>query len=164
MFYIVNSRGEVVASANAAVDTASLAARGLRVVSSDADLRLDSAIATGAPDQLRIVERPREVRPVLVLTTEAKDDDGDGLPEIEANAKSAATIHVTVQTPDGEPIEDEVPVTFRTSAGRLSARTVTTKKGSATVRLTSSRETVLAQVVATAPGFEPGHLEFEFVP
>lgn len=164
MLYIVNSRGEVVASANGDIDTASLAARGLRVVSSDLALAGDRAIATGPPDQLRIVERAQETRPLLVMRTEAKDDDGDGVAEIAANGKSVAVIHVTAQTAEGEVLGEDVPITFRTTAGHLSARTVDTKKGAATVRLTSTRETVLAQVVAMAPGFEPAHLEIEFVP
>lgn len=164
MFYIVNAKGEVVGTASGPPDADHLAARGLRAVASDLGLAPEAVAVTGSSGQLRMVERPKQLHPRLTIATDAKDEDGDGLPEIAANGRSVATIEVTAQTAGGEPMADEVPVTFRTTAGRLSARTVTTKKGTATVRLTSTRETVLAHVTASAPGFASAHIRLEFVP
>ncbi len=164
MFYIVNARGEVVGTASGPTNAEHLAARGLRVIASDLEVAPENVTVAGSSDQLRIIERPKQVHPRLVIATDATDEDGDGLPEIEANGRSTASIEVTTRTAAGEPMTDEVAVTFRTTAGRLSARTVTTKKGTAAVRLTSTRETVLAQVTATAPGFAPARIQLEFVP
>jgi hypothetical protein len=61
-------------------------------------------------------------------------------------------------------MQDSIEVQFRTSAGTLSRRSAVTKDGQATVRLTSSRETVMATVTVFAEGFEPARLSLEFVP
>jgi hypothetical protein len=99
----------------------------------------------------------------IVLTTTALDIDGDGVPEVPADGKSAASVRVSLLDAKGMTLMKSVEVHFRTTAGTLSQREVMTDRGKATVELISSRETVTAFVYAFAEGFKPDYLKFEFV-
>ena len=96
--------------------------------------------------------------PSLVLTCDAADSDGDGIPDLPADSASVA--HLTAKTNDGTNTE----ITFRTTRGSLNQRTVSTREGSATVELRAAGETVAVTVTATAPGYRAANLNMEFVP
>ena len=164
MFYIVNPRGEVVGSASGAVNTEDLAALGYIAIYSDLTLPPSEVAVTGFPSQPRIVEHPKTAQPALVLSATAKDTDGDGVPELKADGRSSTTVTVTAQTATGEKIQAPVAVTFRTNGGRLAARTVALKDGSASVQFTAGRETILVHITASAVGCDSAHLELELVP
>jgi hypothetical protein len=165
MFYIVSSSGDVVASASGPVNTGDLARSGSTVVSSDLTLRPDEVSVKGFPEEPRIVVAdPKPPAATLTLSSTATDDDGDGIPELRANGKDNTTITVDASLPDGKPVVDPVSITFRTTAGRLSARVVDLEDGKATVQLTAGRETVAVTVTAQAPGFADALLQLEFVP
>jgi hypothetical protein len=96
--------------------------------------------------------------PALILSTDAKDSDGDGVPDMPADGTSVA--HITVTTADNS----NTQVTFRTTRGSLSQRTVATADGKAVVELRAPSETVAAGVTATATGYRPATLTMEFIP
>lgn len=103
--------------------------------------------------------------PIIELTTDAQDTDGDGLPEIPADGESKATITATIKDAEGKVLTRvKKPVTFRTTRGILSARNVTPTRGEANVTLTSILETVTATVTATAEGCRPTRFSIEFLP
>jgi hypothetical protein len=164
MHYIVNSRGEVVGTASGAVNTEDLSSLGSIAIYSDLNLTPSEVKVTGFPDKPQIVEQPKTVQPLLKLSTTANDDDGDGTPDLKADGNSTATLTVTAQTAAGEKIESAVPVTFRTTAGRLAARTVTLEDGTASVQFTAGRDTILAHITASAVGFDSADLAIELVP
>lgn len=164
MYYIVNSRGEVVGSASGPVDTEDLAHFGSIAIYSDLNLPPSEVMVTGFPGRPQIVDLPKTVQPVLALASTAKDQDGDGVPELKADGRSTTTVTATAQTPTGEKIQASVPVTFRTTAGRLAARTVALKNGTASVQFTAGRETILVHITASAVGFDSAYLDLELVP
>jgi hypothetical protein len=96
--------------------------------------------------------------PMLLLTSDAADTDGDGTPDLPADG--AAVAHVTAKTGDGA----DADVMFQTTRGSLKERTVRTTHGSATVELRAATETVAVVVTATATGYRPGRLNLEFIP
>lgn len=96
--------------------------------------------------------------PAIQLKSDAKDTDGDGIPDVPADGTSV--IAITVSTADGS----DTSVTFRTSRGTLSQRTVSTSKGKGKVELRAATETVSVVVTATAAGYRPATLALEFVP
>ena len=96
--------------------------------------------------------------PALHLSCDAKDSDGDDVPDIPADGASVA--HVSARTSDGA----DVDITFRTTRGALSQRTVKSPGGNAAVELRSATETVSATVTASAPGYRTGRLHLEFTP
>jgi hypothetical protein len=96
--------------------------------------------------------------PALHLACDAADSDGDDVPDIPANGFSTA--HVSASTSDGA----DADITFRTTRGTLSQRTVKSTGGTASVELRSSTETVSATVTASALGYRPGRLHLEFTP
>lgn len=159
MFYIVNAGGEIVASASGPVNTAALAESGSIAVGSDLNLPPYHVVLTGFPDKPQIVARPPVPLGVLKLTCTADDHDGDGLPELRANGKDSTTITVEA---GGAPVE--TAITFRTTAGRLSARVVDLEEGKASVQFTAGRETVAVQITASSPGFADALLNLELVP
>ena len=164
MYYIVNSRGEVVGTASGRVNTEDLAQFGSIAIYYDLKLPPSEVAVAGFPAQPRIVEHPKTVQPVLVLSATAKDTDRDGVPELRADGRSTTTVTVTAQTAAGEKIQAPVAVTFRTNGGRLAARTVALKDGSASVQFTAGRETILVHITASAVGFDSAHLDLELVP
>ncbi|MEJ3748628.1 Ig-like domain-containing protein [Actinomycetes bacterium KLBMP 9797] len=101
-----------------------------------------------------------ELKPALKLRCDARDADGDGVPDLPADG-AAATV-VTASTTDRAA---GVAITFRTTHGALSSRTATTTQdGAASVNLRASTETVLATVTATADGYRSGSLQLEMIP
>jgi len=109
------------------------------------------------------VER-KPTLPKIYLTTNAQDTDGDGLPELPADAKSKATITVEVRDAKGDIVPKDFILTFRTTGGTLSARRVEAKAGTAAVELTSTVETITVTVSVSAEGTQSGSLTFEFMP
>lgn len=164
MYYVVNKLGEVIASSSGPVNVGMLGGEGSIAVTSDIALPPYDVAVADFPDAPRIIERPRPALGALALFTTAVDADGDGVPELRANGKDATAINVDATHADGSPVAVAVPVTFRTTAGRLSARVVELDEGTASVQLTAGRETVAVTITATAPGFAPARLELEFVP
>ncbi|MCB0521307.1 MAG: Ig-like domain-containing protein [Lewinellaceae bacterium] len=100
----------------------------------------------------------------LNLETDAKDTDGDGMPELPADGKSKATINIDIKNPKGNLVKDETTILISTTAGALSDRRITTKTGKAKLTLTASHETVTATVTAKAEGMAEASLTFEFMP
>jgi hypothetical protein len=164
MFYILDKLGRVIGSADGSVNTEDLASRGEVAVSSELILPIDEVDVAGNAANPTLVKRQVVNAPKIVLNTSAKDTDGDGFPELPADGKSKAEITATLYDALGTVVDEQVEVTFRTSAGVLFARWVNTKKGEAKVTLTAGNETVMASVSASAEGFEPASIEFEFLP
>ena len=102
--------------------------------------------------------------PKISLSTDAKDTDGDGLPELKADGKSKATIAIEIHNPKGELVKKAVKLRINTTSGRLSARRLTTKSGTASVELTSSLDTVTVTVSVEADEMETKQLTFELMP
>src|SRR5690242_19734119 len=67
--------------------------------------------------------------PKISLTTNAKDTDGDGLPELKADGKSKASIDIEIRNTKGDLFKKAVSLRINTTSGRLSARRLTTKTG-----------------------------------
>src|SRR6266851_889230 len=109
------------------------------------------------------VER-KPTLPKIYLTTNAQDTDGDGLPELPADAKSKATITAEVKDAKGNIVHKDCILTFRTTGGTLSARRVEEQGGTADIELTSTVETITVTVSASAEGTQSGSLTFEFMP
>lgn len=108
-----------------------------------------------------------EFRPryTIRLTTDAPDEDGDGMPELKADGSSSAKIKVEIM--DGQKVKGvDTQVKLSTTAGRLDTRLVklTKRKKSANVNLTASTDTVTVTVTATAPDMDPGSITFELMP
>jgi hypothetical protein len=99
-----------------------------------------------------------EQLPALLISCDACDTDGDGIPDVPADGESVA--RVTVSTADNS----DVDVTFRTTRGALSHRTVTTKGGKAVVSLRAATETVAVAVTASAKGYRTATLNLELIP
>ncbi len=96
--------------------------------------------------------------PAITLSCDASDHDNDGIPDLPADGTSTTKITAKLDR------DAKVDVTFRTTRGSLSKRTVTTTKGQATVELRAATETVAVIVTATAPGYRPATLQMEFIP
>ena len=158
MFYVINGSGTVVASSSGAVNTDDPALSGAIAVESELSLRPDEVEVTGFPEGPRIVARPRREVAQLKISTTATDDDEDGVPELRANGKDVTTIIVEA------PVDEPLPVTFRTTAGRLAARVVELENGQASVQFTAGRETVAVTITAAVPGFADARLDLELVP
>jgi hypothetical protein len=109
------------------------------------------------------VERKPKL-PQIHLTTDALDADGDGLPELTADATSKAIITIEVKDSGGSLIQEELALSLSTTAGALSARRISTQNGRATVEFTSSVETVTATVTVEAEAAQGSSLTFEFMP
>jgi len=109
------------------------------------------------------VER-KPTLPKIHLHTDARDTDGDGLPELFADAKSKAVITVEVKDAMDRMVQEDVLLTLRTTGGTLSARRVQAKGGTASVELTASVETITVTVTVSAEGMQSGALTFEFMP
>ena len=165
MHYILDKSGRVVGWADGPVDTGDLASRGESLVASELNLPSDLVEVVGFPSNPAIVQKKTlSSGPRLELSTTAKDADGDGLPELPADGRSQAGITAVLRSAEGEVLHQPITVQFRTSAGSLSHRSVTAGDGKATTTLTSSVETVEANVTVSAGGFESAGLVLEFVP
>jgi hypothetical protein len=164
MIYIIDRNGKVISSANGPVNEDDLATRGEMAVVSDLVLPLERAAVSGFPDQPAIVESAPPAQAKIILTTTAKDTDGDGLPEILADGQSQAQITAQLLDADGKPVKGAPVVQFRTTAGALSQRSVPCSKGKASVQLRANLDTVAVTVSAFADGFQGARLQLEFVP
>jgi len=102
--------------------------------------------------------------PKIILSTNAKDTDGDGLPELKADGKSKATIEIEIRNPKDELLKKAVDLRINTTGGRLSARRLSTKNGKASVDLTSTLDTVTITVSVEADEMETQTLTFELMP
>ncbi|HWE37620.1 MAG TPA: Ig-like domain-containing protein [Isosphaeraceae bacterium] len=101
-----------------------------------------------------------EVSTKIALSCDAPDRDKDGIPDLPADGTSTTQVTAAL---DGA--KADVDVTFRTTRGSLSKRTVkTSADGKATVTLRAASETVTVDINATAPGYRPGTLRLEFLP
>ena len=120
-------------------------------------LKLDQ---NGTP--IGVERKPR--LPEIHLTSNAVDADGDGLPELAADAQSKAQISIEVKDFQGALIQEALDLTLSTTAGSLSARKISVMNGQATVELMSSTETVTATVIVSAEGAKSASLTFEFMP
>src|SRR5690348_1050358 len=102
MFYILNKAGQIIGSADGPVDVEDLASRGESIIASETNVPPDRAEVLGFPTNPIVAERKRLISaPKIVLTTAAKDADGDGLPEIPANGRTKAAITATLQDAEG---------------------------------------------------------------
>jgi hypothetical protein len=102
--------------------------------------------------------------PKVFLATNAIDTDGDGMPELPADGQSKAVIRAQVKDSQGQLIQGDLLLDFRTTGGTLSARKVPTQTGQATVELTASLETVQVTVTVSAEGVTENSVTFEFMP
>ena len=164
MFYIINRNGEAVGTASGPVNLEDLAAFGSIAIYSELSLLPSEVAVIGFPDHPQIAEKPATAQASLTLSTNAVDQDGDGRPELKADGRSSTTITVKAPVPLGATSKDPVSVTFRTTAGRLSARSVVLTDGAGSVQFTASRETVLVHITATAVGFNSANLLLEQIP
>jgi hypothetical protein len=96
--------------------------------------------------------------PAIQINCDAKDNDGDDVPDVPADGTSV--VRITVTTADSS----DTDITFRTTRGALSQRTVHTNKGQGRVDLRAPTETVAVVVTASAEGYRPADLKLEFVP
>jgi hypothetical protein len=165
MIYMIDRNGKVIGMADGPVNENDLAERGERALASDLNLPPQLVTVTGFPTNPIITPLPEpELQGTLQILTDAGDADGDGLPDLPADGQSQATLTVRPLKPDGRAAKEPVEVQFRTSAGTLNRRKVTTENGQARVRITSNRDTVRVTVRATAEGYQPGVLRMEFLP
>ncbi len=123
--------------------------------------KVSGATKKGAIERLQLEPR---FQGKVVLTTDAPDYDGDGLPELPADGRSSATLKVSLADSGGKPVGAAVEVSFTTTRGALARRRAETTEGKTQIAFTSAAETTRAHVKATAPGFEPASLMFEFIP
>lgn len=101
----------------------------------------------------------------ILLSTDAKDQDGDGKPELPADGKWSAKLFVTIVDNNDKPIKNKiVKVDFKTALGSLSKRSVETKNGLAEVELISSKDTAESRIIATSVGYRTSVMILEFIP
>ena len=163
MFYILDELGNLARTATSIPDKAGLQAAGYTVIESELDLDIENIDIQGFPQRPIAVQRQATALPRVVLTTNAEDADGDGVPEIPADGRSKGSVRVFLRDAKGV-VKKAVDVSFQVSAGSLSQRAVTTKDGKAMVQFVAGTETVTAVIRASAEGFEPGYLRFELIP
>jgi hypothetical protein len=164
MYYILNESGQIIGTADEAVDLDDLKSRKCQVIESELDLFPEELEVAGFPQKTKITKKRAGRVPTISLKTTARDKDKDGVPELVADGKSRASITVTVKGAGGKLYRKPVGLYISTSAGRLSARRLTTKNGKARFTLTAGFDTVLATVNVDADGFESDFLQFEFMP
>lgn len=119
--------------------------------------------ATNDQGEVTGIER-KPVPNRIVVTTDAEDTDGDGLPELKADGKSKAMITIEIRNVKGDLVKKAVDLRVNTTGGRLSARRLSTKGGTATVELTSNLDTVTVTVSVEADELETQQLTFELMP
>ena len=114
----------------------------------------------GKPDS---IER-KPPKPLIHLSTNAPDKDGNGIPEIIADGKAQCNIMASIRDNNGSILTSyDGSVTFRTTGGVLFDRDVKCKKGVAKTTLRSVEETLTPKITATAPGCIPGEIDIEFI-
>lgn len=102
--------------------------------------------------------------PRIHLSTDARDTDGDNLPELIADGKSKARIDIAIKDARDRIVKRDFTVTLKTTGGALSARSVTVRQGKASLEFTASTDTVTATVSAAGEGLKAASLTFEFMP
>ena len=129
-------------------------------------VREGRTLAHGRVREGKIAELTAELpyRGKLVLTTDARDRDGDGIPELPADGKATARIQVAAQNPQGGTLVDPLVVSFRATRGALSHRNAKTRDGLAEVKLRTANETTICEVIASVSRFESKPLLLEFIP
>ena len=165
MFYILDKTGQLVATADQAPDEDDLAAHEYQTIESSLELPLSDVEVTGFPNKPKLIEKKQAARmPTINLKSNAKDTDGDGIPELPADGQSKATITASIKDASGKLQRKSLELFITTSAGALSARRIKTRDGKASFELTSSHDTVLATVNVSAQGYDAEFLQFEFMP
>jgi hypothetical protein len=101
--------------------------------------------------------------PRIHLSTDAKDTDGDNLPELIADGKSKASIAIEIRDAKDHIVQRDFTVNLKTTGGSLSARSVMLRQGKANLEFTASFETVTATVSASGEGLKDAALTFEFM-
>jgi hypothetical protein len=119
--------------------------------------------AVNAKGEVTGIER-KPIPGKISLTTDAKDTDGDGLPELKADGTSKARINIEIHNAKGDLVKKSTALRVSTTGGRLSARRITTKTGTASVDLTSTLDTVTLTVSVEADDMETQQLIFELMP
>lgn len=109
-----------------------------------------------------------DVRLELTVTTASRSPIDD-LPELPADGKAKATVTVQKRALDADRALTGAShhnlLTIRTTAGTLSDRQISLRRGRAAFKLRSSTETVVAEVRVSAEGVaEPAVARIEFAP
>lgn len=124
--------------------------------------RIEGKVKESKIEDLRI--QPR-FQGKIVLSTDAEDRDGDGLPELPADGSTSTKVRASIYDPRERLVtEKPVKVKFRVSRGTISRREVQTEDGVADVEFTSAAETTQSRIIATATALESDAMLFEFIP
>jgi len=116
--------------------------------------------SSGEPKDL--VRKP--ILPYIELSIDARDHDGDGIPEMKADGKSKVTITASVRDEEGKVVTNASNlIHFLTTGGVLSDRTVKCKNGVAKTTLQSVKETLTPTITAFSDGIREGEIKVEFV-
>ena len=101
---------------------------------------------------------------IIELSTDAKDQDGDGIPEIRADGTAQATITASIRDVNGRLLTSASNlVRFETTGGRLSDRNVKCKKGVGKTTLQSVKETLTPVITAYSDGCKLGQIKIAFL-
>jgi hypothetical protein len=102
--------------------------------------------------------------PYIDLSIDAKDHDGDGIPEMKADGKSKVTITASIRDEEGGIVTNASnQIHFLTTGGVLSDRMVKCKNGVAKTTLQSVKETLTPTITAFSDGIRVGEIKVEFV-
>jgi hypothetical protein len=116
--------------------------------------------SSGEPKDL--VKKP--ILPYIDLSIDAKDHDGDGIPEMKADGKSKVTITASIRDEEGGIVTNASnQIHFLTTGGVLSDRMVKCKNGVAKTTLQSVKETLTPTITAFSDGIRVGEIKVEFV-
>ncbi|WP_455392321.1 Ig-like domain-containing protein [[Eubacterium] cellulosolvens] len=116
--------------------------------------------SSGEPKQL--VKKPH--LPYVDLSIDARDHDGDGIPEMKADGRSKVTITASIRDEEGKIVTNASnEIHFLTTGGVLSDRTVKCKNGVAKTTLQSVKETLTPTITAFSEGIREGEIKVEFV-
>jgi hypothetical protein len=106
----------------------------------------------------------RGIPPFIDLSIDAKDHDGDGIPEMKADGKDTVTITATIRDEEGKVVTSaKNDIHFLTTGGVLSDRVVRCKNGVAKTTLQSVKETLTPTITAFTEGVRTGSMQVEFV-
>lgn len=106
----------------------------------------------------------KSILPYIDLSIDARDHDGDGIPEMKADGKSRVTITASIRDDEGGIVTNaKNEIHFLTTGGVLSDRTVKCKNGVAKTTLQSVKETLTPTITAFSEGIRTGEIKVEFV-
>jgi hypothetical protein len=106
----------------------------------------------------------KESLPIIELSIDAPDHDGDGIPEMKADGKDVVTITASIRDEEGKIVTSaRNDVHFLTTGGILSDRVVRCKNGVAKTTLQSVKETLTPTITAFTDGVQTGKIQVEFV-